>query len=513
MTIPFNDRLSFDRTLGTYIEFPTCSDAMLASLTLALGVNYAVMDAVLSIVKHSAFDPTEITLHGTEDICAHIANRRCQDAVALMSRKPDSGRSFVPQVIVEHVIEIIGDKLERETRSSTAASPFLHVRVSREAQELRKTLLNACLVQRSWVQLTRRALGRCLTLINPSRKSMLDSLRQPFLGPWTRELSVVISEDDRKPLLVKPFQTLVSKRLTAVSRMSMKAHHRDISALTHLFNLMPSIKELRLEAYRECEDYTPALPSLFSSITSLRHLEHLSLKLPEWIPSELSAHELPAELSRISTSPYLQSVHLYCDLPAERLSWTRNPGGDFSLKALEKTFCHKSGISHGHPASVLRPLAGLLRRLDDLRLFVPESGNTALPRIFEYCSDIRRLYFESDDFPSNEVLKCIPDMVERLAFQFSVDFTKYPTSDLEPWDALDIQLREYLVKGCCPKLQTLRVYMHSQTEGLLVCTKGRYRFRVLQDIKLRRVEVACAERGIDFVFLHQPDKLRGHWLD
>lgn len=512
MPVPFNDRLSFDKTLGAYIEFPTCSDAMLSSLALALGVDYTVMDAVFSIVKHSSFNPSEVTLHGTEDVYAHVANRRCQEAVVLTTQGARSDLSLVPQVVIERVIEVIGDELEEESRLFAKGMPMLAERTSKKKKALQKTLSNASLVQRSWVQPARRALGRSLTLANSSRDNLLDSIRMPFLGSWTRDLVILAPEEDNPALFIKTLRSLLSERLTAVTSISLKARRRDIPLFISIFKHLSSVREVKLEVYHECEEFTPLPTSLFQMITSLDRLEYLSLSLPEWAPTNLSAHELPAELSPMST-PFLRSVDLYDIAPAEHLSWSRNQYGGFSLTTLEKKFHPKGGSLRNYPRATLRPITPLLPRLDNLRLMVAESGNVALPRILKNCVDTRRLYFETDDFPSDEVLGCIPNTIEMLAFQFTMDFRRYSSNDLEPWDAFDVQLQRYLDERRFPKLQALRVYMRVRSEGLMVCMKGRYQFRILQDIRLRRVEDLCAESGIDFRFSHQPDRLGGHWHD
>ncbi|THG99299.1 hypothetical protein EW145_g7293 [Phellinidium pouzarii] len=513
MPVPFNDRLSFDKTLGAYIEFPTCSDAMLSSLTLALGVDYTVMDAVFCIVKHSSFNPSELTLHGTEDVYAHVANRRSQEAAIMTTRGVRSGLSLVPQVVIERVIEVIGDELEVESRSFATEMPSLGERTSRKKKALQKILSNASLVQRSWVQPARRALGRSLTLANSSRESLLDSLRMPLLGPWTRDLAVLAPEEDQPALFAKTLRSLLSERLTAVTSISLKARRRDILILTSIFKFLPFVKEVKLEVYHECEGFVPIPTLLFQAITSLQYLERLSLNLPDWTPTNLSAHELPSELSPMVTSPYFRSVHLFGVSPAEHISWSRNQHGGFSLTTLEKKFNHKGGSLRHYPTTTLHPIVPLLPRLDDLRLIVAESGNVALPRILKHCVDIRRLYFESDDFPSDEVLGCIPNPIEMLAFQFTMDFRRYSSNDLEPWAVLDIQLQRYLEERRFSRLRALRVYMRVRSEGLMVCSKGRYQFRVMQDIRLRRVEAICAESGIDFRFSHQPDRRGGHWID
>ncbi|EJD04898.1 uncharacterized protein FOMMEDRAFT_18616 [Fomitiporia mediterranea MF3/22] len=515
--MPFYEKLAFDSTLGSYIEFPTPSDAMIASLCLAHGVDLKTMDAIFDVVRNTNFDPKELNFLGTEDVYLHAAKRRCRRAVYLTNRGfcSQATSGGFPQAILDGVTDVIGDEIECVSRWSlngNGVSDNGSGSVKRVG-ELRKDLLNMSLVRRSWLIPARRALGRCVELNNPSRKVAMEFLRQPIYGPWTRQLSVVALEDYDATGLIRPLKKALLERLTSVSSMSLTVRSCDAIAFSELFHVIPMVRDFKLEICPHARDYLPIPDALFSSFAFLPRLRSLSLRLYNWSPSGLSAISLPMELLPITHLPDLCSVHILAYTTSERLSWTRGADDVFHLHTVEKNLGRRGRPTHEHPFATLESVAPLLVHVTSLLLRSPESGNVVLPQLLPCSNTLRRLCVTSDEFPSPAVFTSIPSSTGELTIGFSMDLRKYPDTEHEPWEMFDRRLLAYLETDQTKNLWSLHVCMCSENEGFLVRTRSGYRFRVLQDIKLPKSECYCKERGIEWKFTHGMDRLRGHWFD
>lgn len=505
---PYTDRLSFDRSLDTYIEFPTCSDAMLASLGLAHGVDPKAMDAIFAIVHNARFNPAELTLRGTEDVYLHVAKRRCRETTLLTRRGfSDAACALLPTPVLEGVVDLLSDELE------ASGATIWYGKDATRADELKKDLLNMSLVQRSWLQPVRRALGRSLELINPSRDTLLRSLRQPLVGPWTRHLSVTALEGLEPADLVKPLQKLLSSRLTSVYSFSLTVRRRDAADFAAILPLLPYVRNLKLEICSKgsggVSDACLPLPTarLVSALAALPCLAHLSLKLANWSPVSISADALPTELAGLSRASHLQAVHLYGHTPCTRLSWTRNePVECFRLTTLEKDLVRAERSPRDFPLE-----SPLVTHLSDLRLRVSSSSASLLPRLLPCSRSLQHLHLSTLTFPSPTALSSLPASLSHLSFHFSFDLAQHP--DPAPLTALDDRLHAYLSTPGARNLQSLRVSMRTENDGHLVLTDKGYRFREIGEVRLPRSEALCAERGIEWSFSKQMDGKHGLRLD
>lgn len=504
---PYNDRLSFDRSLDTYIEFPTCSDAMLASLGLAHGVDSKVMDAIFAIVHNARFNPKELTLRGTEDVYLHVAKRRCRETTLLTRRGfSDAARALLPTPVLEGVVDVLSDELE------ASGATIWYGKDAKQTDALKKDLLNMSLVQRSWLQPVRRALGRNLELVNPSRETLLRSLRQPLVGPWTRHLSVTALEGVELTDLVKPLQKLLSSRLTSVYSFSLTVRRRDAAAFVAILPLLPYVRNLKLEICSKgsgtASDVCLPLPTarIVSALASLPCLVHLSLKLAKWSLATVSSDALPTEFAGLARAPHLQAVHLYGHTPCTRLSWTRNePDESFHLTTLEKDLVRSERLSRDSPLEI-----PFFTHLSDLRLRVSASSAPLLPCFLPFSRSLQHLYLSTPSFPPPTTFSSLPSSLTHLALHFTFDLSQHPSS---PLAELDARLHAHLSNPGTRNLQTLRVSMRTENDGHLVHTDKGYRFRELVEVRMLRSEALCAERGIEWSFRKQMDGKHGLRLD
>ena len=178
---PVKDRSAFDKALDSYIEFPTLTDALLASLLVTLDIGEAEFAKVLSIIRAPGFNALEATLESVEDFFFNIKERRDAQVNELMLRSVSS----IPQVIVDNVLEVIARSLDYEDKPSIRRFPFISF----------DDVKNLSLVQRNWVLPARRILGRRLCLKRPDQNAFakminFGHLRNPLTGPWTQSIAI-----------------------------------------------------------------------------------------------------------------------------------------------------------------------------------------------------------------------------------------------------------------------------------------------------------------------------------
>ncbi|KAH8111876.1 hypothetical protein DFH11DRAFT_554984 [Phellopilus nigrolimitatus] len=282
----FNENYrAFDKKLNLSIPFVTHSDALLASLVLTHDAAASTIDLFLTLLRDPTFFPAEVTLGATDDIYLRVAEHRRKLIVSpersadgtlsqteASSRNQDRSSSSVTHSatsLVEFPWHIILDDLvgifehARTTDLHVLRAQTLKRSPDRtafnKAIALNSDLWSLSLVQRSWSHPARKAIGRVCCIPDMEPETLMRTLRDPLVGPWTREFAIMHLDymDDKWPVRVPLpsnstdlFRCLLRRVPNVQSFWIMAAPFlgKDLTAILPALAIseLPSLKELRL---------------------------------------------------------------------------------------------------------------------------------------------------------------------------------------------------------------------------------------------------------------------------
>ncbi|KAH8111870.1 hypothetical protein DFH11DRAFT_1610424 [Phellopilus nigrolimitatus] len=349
----FNENCrAFDKKLNLSIPFVTHSDALLASLVLAHDVAASAIDLFLTLLRDPTFFPAEVTLGATDDIYLRVAEHRRELIVSpersadgtlsqteASSRNQDRSSSSVTHPatsLVEFPWHIILDDLvgifehARTTDLHVLRAQTLERYPDRtafnKAVALNSDLQSLSLVQRSWFHPARKAIGRVCCIPDMEPETLMRTLRDPLVGPWTREFAIMHLDymDDEWPVHVPlpPNSTdlfvCLLRRVPNVQSFWIMATPflgKDLTAILPALatSELPSLRELRL--LNTAEGFIGDIPALLSclckavprfpmlsSITLSGWAQHRPAEEDSWPISLASFSDLPGSATELEKS-------------------------------------------------------------------------------------------------------------------------------------------------------------------------------------------------------------------
>lgn len=311
MPTPVRGASARDDVSQAYLEFPTRSDAMMASILMGERIEPVLFDRIMKVITSDGFNPTELKLTKSSAYYVYAGNERIRQLGVMASQTQAS----IPDDIIEGVTEILANELD----DAITANP-------RDEQELRrkyhKFLKEMSLVQRNWVLPCRRALGRSFDIpkSHPSSRAMdaqksFSVLRHPFAGPWCRN----VSSNSGSFVLTR---TLLRERLTAVRSFhySLGYDKFNFTLLASLVDLLPLLDTCLITlterssaaVYFSKDTDDLGLVPLLIALAGLSRLTHLTLE-DFGIAIDVeprSNNTISDEFTMLENSISLQSFHL-----------------------------------------------------------------------------------------------------------------------------------------------------------------------------------------------------------
>lgn len=251
-----------DDELGTHLNFDNSSDALFARLFLKRGplswpLSWTFFDTILSTLRDPAFDVKQITFKDCADFHTRIAKIR-ESSLSSITQRESKVSSPIPYVVLEGVFQVLGDDLRAfvdtvrsENNGHITIGILKNSRLFSEEFKSRQATLAICArVHSSWLERARHQLGSC----HISTPSLLPrSLRNPWLGGWTRDLHISycnVGPDPRTPQSHALLRALLA-RLPNVQHLSLctkgykKAELESFTSVwADIFPFLPQLEEL-----------------------------------------------------------------------------------------------------------------------------------------------------------------------------------------------------------------------------------------------------------------------------
>ncbi|KLO16261.1 hypothetical protein SCHPADRAFT_887889 [Schizopora paradoxa] len=486
---------AYDTYLEKYIPFDNSSDAMIASLALAYNLPTEHVDIVLSLIRESDFDSSEVSLRSTPDIYARVRQHRIRETI----RKSDRSikNSIFNNVVLGSVIDVLEDDIMHFEGLKNKL--YLDINEARDydqwavkAKEAKETLSLMSQVHPSWTELARHALGRTINvkcevsyLENGAENEMeRNALRSPLYGPWTRNFSLQAIDywgGHRWDYLF-----CMARKLTNVRslNLSFPILNDEMTELALIFiSSLKSVEDLMIEDMSETQN-EGLLSTLLPRLSRLPRLK--KIRVPG-NSRRLLDSPLPQDVSKARTSNLLDiqfCLRISSSNPSiSHIAWSRQDIDDqFTLSDLALA----SRAPTSPPLENIKPFESSLKTLTSLALETVSKKDSV--KVLHKCKALRKLSIMSYDFPPAEVFKNIP----RTLVHLSIVFTSQNMSENSSGVDWEHRLSSLLSSKRTPMLRELRVSrLHlkrqSSEDGL-----------GLLDLRLSLTKLICESRGIDF---------------
>lgn len=445
---PYKGFSAYDKSLHTYTPFSTESDAMLASLLLALEIPRSTMDFILSIINNKGFDTSKVTLKSSTDIYAISETTRISNLQAIAvnrelvaaheppfrtrPRNCTSSTVNLPSNVMENVMDFI--HAERDI-----SLDYVRHRQCSKVHDLLPSergadLLNMSLVHRTWTFSAQQTLGRIACIEVPG--ALDNFLRSPCFGPWTREiiLTVGMTESnygdgphalDLLQRFLLRFQNLRS--LTLKIGPYGRNWVRDLGA--EILRRNTYLRTVSIQTFNGADFHlSPALDIL----NGLRDLDSVEI-------GDCMAHGLALALEQFgaqpaSTSPRAVSMTLLNHKDEKRLQALVSSNRDNRLLSLSLQFGHGR---FSHFSFDPRRIAHIFRDLQELR-FPPRDTERLAEILIPLCPTLRKLHLDLQPASNSDYLEelqqLFPSSLEHLGFHF-VNTQLNEGKDMAGWDA------------------------------------------------------------------------------
>lgn len=544
---PVRDQAAFDNVIGSYIEYPTRTDALLARLLFTLDIGEDALRKAFSVILDPNFDSKEITLRSVEEHYLYPKRVRDEHLDELGRRSTAS----VPEVIIDGVLQAIADDID------DAFHVFAFV--GRRTFMSRNDVKNLMLVQRNWVLPARRILGRHLRIDPNVMHQSIRCLRHPFTGPWTQQIQMSIAKRNNswEPLGYHDPNSYINVEHSLLTPQDAFEAHAILQNLATHYSpalrclSMPLVDTLKpIETIIECfpllEILRITLPldvtqanTMLLTIKRLPRLKHLTLHFPHFPPFHqfLDVHwadtPMPGSLRILGSSHSLKTIHYDFSMALKSFRTMhyerrglKNINGGFLLVGLSFNFsAHRLNASHEDFASVLERLPhpevemvqicfpNISQALWDICRCRP-SVIKALEWPFLKSATITIVpdqFFRTSIWAASslDVLALLPTLRSLTLIYDLLNLETLPDADAEGWgkecrecwEVLDCGLVDY-VKRSTNTLRYLRVEVNCEDSNFV----GNFREedRGNFDIaKIPRTAAACRESQVFFVLQKQ----------
>lgn len=344
MSLQLKPTECFDKQLSDRIRFSNQSDALLARLVLTEGLDSSVLDLVLSIIHNPAFNTRDVSFASSGDIYAHVANERAVKEFSFDSRLLAPPKNAIPEVVLDGMFDILKADL-LDTAASLRLQPRVLSHVVKETDDgwaltfAVRTLAFCNLVHSSWLLRARRVLG---AIVMSRNNPLLQTIRNPCFGPWTREMHLTLRPHQPVNHLITLVQRIPNLRFVWLDlskfgdfiESNMSTICQVVSSLRILEELdvclAPSTKTDVIDIM--CKTPPPSLKVLrFVAVDAASYSSFISWPLPSTssMPKLQFLHMQREDSFRGRAGPGLGCLYI------SHLEWMKDPEeGRFVLNAL-----------------------------------------------------------------------------------------------------------------------------------------------------------------------------------